>query len=637
MLEYLAAKRLLLVLDNCEHLLDAVAPRSPGDRPALPGVAVLATSREGLALAGEQIVAVPSLGVPVDERRCRRLAERTRCGCSPTGRTRPKDDFALTDRNAAAVGVLCRRLDGIPLAIELAAARVRSLSPEDLVSRLDQRFKLLTGGAARRSSGIRRCAARSTGRTTCSTTTERHGAEPAVGVRGRLRPAGGRSGAVGGDDLDALGCRRRVGPARRQVARRRRRRRRRASALPAARDHPPVRPGATRGAAATPPRSVAVTPTTTWRWPRRPVPTCGAEISSRWAQRVAPRHRQLPRRARLGRRDRPDHALRLVKAVALTGTAVGDITVRGGPCRADRGRCDRPSAVPRRGFAGSPCRARTRWLMDMADQHAAMVEEAEARLGEGSATACSGPASMAYLHGDMELARAKDEEWVARARPTTVAFELPTALIALSMVYGAFGNHTLDVRTSEEALAVARRVRCSVGRGAGARPAALVAPRRRPGRALQLLDEAIAVSTEVGNPFLVAMAVTGKGVYHDSKGNWNLALDEVREGDRAAAAEPDRHRHRDDRRCAGRCRSRSGGSGPPGARCGHTRQASSRYAPGAHRRAEQLPRRCGRDADRATSTRELRHPLAGGTELNADEATTVLTTALAEVSSSTAS
>ena len=60
-----------------------------------------------------------------------------------------KRDFALTDRNLSAVGVLCRRLDGIPLAIELAAARARSLSPEDLVARLDQRFKLLTHGSQR--------------------------------------------------------------------------------------------------------------------------------------------------------------------------------------------------------------------------------------------------------------------------------------------------------------------------------------------------------------------------------------------------------------------------------------------------------------------------------------------------------
>ena len=74
-------------------------------------------------------------------------ARRTRCCLFVDRASAAKNDFALTDRNAGAVGVLCRRLDGIPLAIELAAARVRSLSPDDLVSRLDQRFKLLTHGS----------------------------------------------------------------------------------------------------------------------------------------------------------------------------------------------------------------------------------------------------------------------------------------------------------------------------------------------------------------------------------------------------------------------------------------------------------------------------------------------------------
>ncbi len=112
-----------------------------------PDVSLLATSREGLGLAGERIVAVPPLGVPagdadVDEVR------RAEAVCLFWDRaSAAKHDFALTDRNVGAVGVLCRRLDGIPLAIELAAARVRSLSPEDLVSRLDQRFKLLTHGS----------------------------------------------------------------------------------------------------------------------------------------------------------------------------------------------------------------------------------------------------------------------------------------------------------------------------------------------------------------------------------------------------------------------------------------------------------------------------------------------------------
>ena len=146
-LDYLATKRLLLVLDNCEHLLDAVARLVDAIEHRCPRVSVLATSREGLGLAGERIVAVPSLGVPAGDADVDEL-RRAEAVCLFGDRaSAAKSDFALTDRNVGAVGVLCRRLDGIPLAIELAAARVRSLSPEDLVARLDQRFTLLTHGS----------------------------------------------------------------------------------------------------------------------------------------------------------------------------------------------------------------------------------------------------------------------------------------------------------------------------------------------------------------------------------------------------------------------------------------------------------------------------------------------------------
>jgi predicted ATPase len=146
-LGFLSEKRLLLLLDNCEHLLDGAARVVATIAQRCPRVAVLATSREGLALAGERIVAVASLAVPsasagVD---ALRMVDSVRLFSDRA--TAAKDDFALTDRNAAAVGVLCRRLDGIPLAIELAAARVRSLPPEELLARLDQRFKLLTRGS----------------------------------------------------------------------------------------------------------------------------------------------------------------------------------------------------------------------------------------------------------------------------------------------------------------------------------------------------------------------------------------------------------------------------------------------------------------------------------------------------------
>jgi predicted ATPase len=112
-----------------------------------PRTAVLATSREGLALAGEQMVAVPSLPVPAVDADPHASAEvaAVRLFCDRARDVNP--DFRLDDRNASAVAQLCRRLDGIPLAIELAAARVRSLTPDDLVGRLDERFRLLTRGS----------------------------------------------------------------------------------------------------------------------------------------------------------------------------------------------------------------------------------------------------------------------------------------------------------------------------------------------------------------------------------------------------------------------------------------------------------------------------------------------------------
>ena len=146
-LEYLTAKRLLLVLDNCEHLLDAIAGLVDAIARRCPQVSVLATSREGLALAGERIVAVPTLGVPRADAAgdARMHADAVQLFADRAAAA--QHDFALTDHNIETVAVLCRRVDGIPLAIELAAARVRSMSPEDLVARLDQRFKLLTRGS----------------------------------------------------------------------------------------------------------------------------------------------------------------------------------------------------------------------------------------------------------------------------------------------------------------------------------------------------------------------------------------------------------------------------------------------------------------------------------------------------------
>ena len=128
--------QMLIVLDNCEHLLDACASLAVALLAACPRLRLLATSREPIGVAGELIWRVPSLSL-ADEA-IELFTDRAR-------RARP--DFGITDDNAAAVTEICRRLDGMPLAIELAAARVRALSLTEIDDSLHDRFRLLTGGA----------------------------------------------------------------------------------------------------------------------------------------------------------------------------------------------------------------------------------------------------------------------------------------------------------------------------------------------------------------------------------------------------------------------------------------------------------------------------------------------------------
>ncbi len=156
--QYLSHRHGLLVLDNCEHLLDSVVPLVGALLEACPALHVLATSREPLSLTGEVAWSVPPLSLPessvmADAPGARPEAavggvlqsEAARLFVERAGTVRP--GFELTARNAEAVAEICRRLDGIPLAIELAAARARALSPDQLAARLDDRFAILTGGS----------------------------------------------------------------------------------------------------------------------------------------------------------------------------------------------------------------------------------------------------------------------------------------------------------------------------------------------------------------------------------------------------------------------------------------------------------------------------------------------------------
>ncbi|TMR26439.1 AfsR/SARP family transcriptional regulator, partial [Nonomuraea zeae] len=145
--EALAGRPALLVLDNCEHLVNAAAVLAERLLTECPALRVLATSREPLSLPGEHLAPVPPLEPPPAG------ANPEQAGGYPSVRllldraAAASPRFTLDDTNVAAVVSLCRRLDGMPLAIELAAARLRTMTPQQLADRIGDRFELLTGGS----------------------------------------------------------------------------------------------------------------------------------------------------------------------------------------------------------------------------------------------------------------------------------------------------------------------------------------------------------------------------------------------------------------------------------------------------------------------------------------------------------
>jgi predicted ATPase len=146
LVEFLRNKEVLLVLDNCEHVLDEAAELAEALERSCDRVRLLATSREGLGIDGERIIAVRSLGAPPADaplgeietsESVRLFLERARAAGA---------SLDVSADNAGAIGQVCRRLDGVPLAIELAAARAPAMNPRELAARLDQRFQVLAGG-----------------------------------------------------------------------------------------------------------------------------------------------------------------------------------------------------------------------------------------------------------------------------------------------------------------------------------------------------------------------------------------------------------------------------------------------------------------------------------------------------------
>jgi predicted ATPase/class 3 adenylate cyclase len=148
LVKFVSDRKLLLILDNCEHLLDACAELAARLLQSGPHLRILASSRQPLHVAGETTYHVPSLSVPEPQRTVTTQAlaqyEAVRLFVDRARAVQPL--FQISETNLGTVADICRRLDGIPFAIELAAARVRALSVNEIAARLNDRFRLLTGG-----------------------------------------------------------------------------------------------------------------------------------------------------------------------------------------------------------------------------------------------------------------------------------------------------------------------------------------------------------------------------------------------------------------------------------------------------------------------------------------------------------
>jgi predicted ATPase/class 3 adenylate cyclase/DNA-binding winged helix-turn-helix (wHTH) protein len=502
-LDYLAAKRLLLVLDNCEHVLDAVARVVDAIEQRCPHMSMLVTSREGLALAGERIVAVSPLVVPASDASRDELgqAEAVRLFCDRASAA--KSDFVLTNRNHAAVGVLCRRLDGIPLAIELAAARVRSLSPEDLASRLDQRFELLTRGS--RAAPDRHQTLRSTIDWSYDllTPTERRGLERLSVFAGGCDLAAAEA-VLPDDDLDAADVvevlaqlvdkslvvaddaagvlRYRLLETIRQYAR---------EQLEASGDLSALRRRHADHYIAQ-------------------AETAGPHLRSRehleWTNLVM---RDLDNlRSVLDwavETPSPDHALRLIAPLATQGRigelamdwAATAVTIPGG---------DGHPLVPAVA-AWAAWGATIGREFERAEHLIAVAERVEAALGTRLASVGRGRTMVAFFVNDFEEARRHATEWGELARASEDDYDLAEALNMLGAAL-RFTEATVDaaIATVEEAVRIARAAGNDAALVAGLSSLATWLPVEESHTAVALLDEAIEVGIRAGERLIVSYA-----------------------------------------------------------------------------------------------------------------------------------
>lgn len=526
-LDFLRPKHLLLVLDNCEHLLDTVAGAVHAIRARCGEVAVLATSREGLAIRGEQIVAIPSLDLPAPDVGVDEIAHAEAIALFCERAHDVRSDFALTVHNASTVVELCRRLDGIPLAIELAAARAGSLTAEDIVERLDQRFKLLTSGG--RAALERHQTLRSTIDWSYQLLDER-----ARSAFDRLSVfAGGcrldaAEAVLGHDELDRIDVVEVVGQLvdkslvlAEPGADGRLRYRQLESIRQYARDRLE-----SRGASAATRRRHAdhfvALADAAGRGLR-------SEEQLRWARTLVHETGNL-RAAFDWALEAPsaDHALRLVASLAVDRVPTSNVVLAWAELALEvPGARDHAQYIAVCFWATHS--AMRRGDLVTAERYVAAIDDEEARRGTGSTHASAARALLAMSRADLDAALVEAGTWVERARRDHDDLELSGALMVLSLVQSATGRHDLARALADEGLEVARvsGVPSALAGALMLTPWSLL--EEDPDRARDLFEEAVVVGTEIGDESTVVFALTGRGVSHASAAQWQRALDDVRE------------------------------------------------------------------------------------------------------------
>jgi predicted ATPase/class 3 adenylate cyclase len=519
-LEYLRTKRLMLVLDNCEHLLDAAAEAVYAITRRCPQVALLATSREGLAVAGERVVAVAPLRVPARGADLDALLQNDAVHLFLDRARDAKSDFTITEENYKAIAQLCRRLDGIPLAIELAAARVRSLAPEDLVARLDERFKLLTRGsraATERQQTLRNtidwsydllsateadalnrlsvfsgdCDLRAAESVLPSETLDR------VDVPEVLCQLVDKSLIVVEDD--ASGMRYRLLETIRQYARER---------LEASGDaSEPRRRHAdyfVEIAESAGPRLRSSDQLDSAAWVARETDNFRAALD--WAAETSS----------------PDHALRLVAPLAVHSMTIGYSAMGWAETATNILDADRHRLFPAV-LAWAAWGATMRGELERAAVLIARADEAQHDLNTTHLGVVMARATLAFFRGDLEQAEESAERWLDLARATEDPYEIAHALVMVGAA-SQFSDPGRAVGALSEAVDVARGSGIASALSIGLSTLAGLLPLEESDRAVSLFDEAIAVGTAIGDRQGVSNAAQGIGWIAARRGDWRAAL-----------------------------------------------------------------------------------------------------------------